>query len=170
VAEDSSARIAPLQNDSGIVSVAGVGQPQHGTVTLGGGSEVVYVPNPDFHGSDSFTYSALDSANLTAAGRVTVTVEPRNDAPSAANDAASVRPRRGVRVSVLANDVDADGDGLRIQAIVRAPYYGTATIDGDEIVYRARRGTAGRSDRITYRVSDGNGGTSTATLEVRIRR
>jgi hypothetical protein len=170
VAEDTSARIAPLLNDSGIVSVAGVGQPQHGAVTLGAGSEVVYVPDPDFHGSDAFTYSAIDSASHTAAGTVTVTVEPRNDAPSAADDAVSVRARRGVRAAVLANDADADGDTLRVKSIVRAPYYGSATVEGDEIVYRARRGTAGRSDRITYRVSDGNGGTATATLEVRIKR
>lgn len=170
VPEDTSARIAPLQNDTGTVSVVAVGQPQHGTVTLGDGNEVVYVPDRDFHGSDSFTYSALDPAAATRAGTVTVTVEPRNDAPAAADDEGAGRPRRAVTFDVLANDSDADGDRLRVKAIVRPPYYGSARIEGNEIVYRARRGSAGRYDRVTYKVSDGNGGTALATLEVRVRR
>lgn len=166
VPEDTTARVTPLVNDSGIAHVAAVGQPQHGTVTLGADNEVVYVPNPDFFGSDSFTYSV---PGVSSGGVVSVVVEPRNDAPAAAADAASGRPRRATSVDVLANDTDADGDSLRVKAIVRAPYYGTATIEGNVVVYRARRGTAGRVDRLTYRVSDGNGGVDVTTLQVRIR-
>lgn len=164
--EDTSARVAPLQNDSGVAQVAEVGQPRHGTVTLGAANEIVYVPDPDFFGSDSFTYSA---PGVSSAGVVNVVVEPRNDAPVAADDEASGRPRRTTSVDVVVNDADADGDALRVKSIVRAPYYGTATIEGDTIVYRARRGTGGRADRLTYRVSDGNGGVDVATLKVRIR-
>jgi hypothetical protein len=167
VPEDTSARIAPLSNDSGIAGLVAVGQPQHGSVTLGDADEVVYVPDADFHGSDSFTYSALGA---DSAGVVTVTVEPRNDAPEAVDDSAATRPRRTVSVDVLRNDFDTDGDRLRLVKIVRAPYYGSATIEGGELVYRARRGGAGRLDRVTYRVSDGNGGTALATVEVRVRR
>jgi uncharacterized protein YkwD len=167
VPEDTSATLAPLHNDSGTTQVASLGQPAHGTVSLGPGSEVVYVPDRDFHGSDSFTYSALGA---TSAGVVRVTVEPRNDVPVAAEDDATARPRRSVEVEVLANDADPDADRLRVKAIVRAPYYGVAVVDGDTLVYRARRGTAGRTDRVTYRVTDGNGGSALATVQVRIRR
>lgn len=167
VAEDTTARIAPLSNDSGISQVAAVGEPLHGTVTLGDGEEVLYVPDPDFHGTDSFTYSAL---GVSAAGVVRVTVEPRNDAPNARGDSAAARVRRTVSLAVLGNDTDADGDRLRLKAIVKQPFYGSASIDGNELVYRARRGAAGRYDRLTYRVSDGNGGTALATVEVRVRR
>lgn len=167
VPEDTTTTVAPLQNDSGITQVAAVGEPQHGTVTLGAGNEIVYVPDRDFHGSDSFTYSALGAP---AAGVVRVTVEPRNDAPVAGDDAADARPRRSVTVDVLANDADPDSDTLRVKAIVRSPYYGSVSIEGNAVVYRARRGTGGRSDRLTYRISDGNGGNDVATLEVRIRR
>lgn len=167
VPEDTTARIAPLSNDSGIAGLAAVGQPQHGSVTLGDADEVVYVPDPDFHGSDSFTYSALGADST---GVVAVTVEPRNDTPEAVDDSATTRPRRTVSVDVLRNDSDADGDRLRLKKIVRDPYYGSVTIEGGELVYRARRGSTGRLDRITYRVSDGNGGTALATAEVRVRR
>lgn len=167
VPEDTSARIAPLLNDSGITGVIAVGEAQHGTVSLDSSNEVVYVPDADFHGSDTFTYSALGAAS---AGVVTVTVEPRNDVPEAGDDSASTRARREVSVDVLVNDADADGDRLRVKAIVRTPYYGSATIERNEVVYHPRRGAAGRYDRITYKVSDGNGGTALATLEVRVRR
>ncbi|HEX2196767.1 MAG TPA: Ig-like domain-containing protein [Actinomycetota bacterium] len=170
VPEDTSARIAPLQNDSGIVGVSSLGQPQHGSVTLGDGNEVVYVPDKDFHGSDSFTYAALDAGQATVAATVTVTVQPLNDAPVAAADEAVARPRRVVTIDVLGNDGDADGDRLRVREVVRAPYYGSVEIDGNALVYRARRGSAGRYDRIKYRVSDGNGGADTATVTVRIAR
>lgn len=166
VPEDTSARIEPLSNDSGVVTLAGTGQPQHGTVTLDGANTVVYAPNPDFHGPDSFTYTPLNGPPAT----VSVTVEPRNDAPLAEDDATAVRPRRAVTVEVVGNDRDADGDRLRVKSIVRTGYYGAVTVEGGSLVYRARRGTAGRFDRVTYRVSDGNGGTGSASLEVRIRR
>lgn len=166
VPEDTTARVAPLRNDSGIEQVAAVGEPQHGSVTLGPGNELLYVPDANFHGSDSFTYSA---PGVPEAGVVAVTVEPRNDAPVGGDDGATARPRRTVTVDVLANDADADGDRLRVK-IVRAPYYGSASVDGGSIVYRARRGTAGRSDRAVYRVSDGNGGSDVVTLDLRIRR
>lgn len=167
VAEDTSTRIAPLVNDSGISQVAAVGEALHGTVTLGGANEVVYAPDPDFFGTDSFTYSA---PGAVSSGVVRVTVEPRNDAPEGVDDSAGARPRRKVSLDVLANDSDADGDRLRLKAVVKKPFYGTATIEGKELVYRARRGTAGRSDRVTYKVSDGHGGSALATLEVRVRR
>ncbi|MDQ3952216.1 MAG: cadherin-like domain-containing protein, partial [Actinomycetota bacterium] len=78
--------------------------------------------------------------------------------------------RRTVTIDVLGNDGDADGDRLRVRKVVRAPYYGSVEIDGNALVYRARRGSGGRYDRIKYRVSDGNGGADTATVNVRIAR
>lgn len=166
IPEDTSARIEPLGNDSGVAGLAGTDQPQHGTVTIDGENAVVYTPDPDFHGADSFTYSPLHGTPAT----VSITVEPRNDAPLAENDSTAVRPRRSVTVQVVSNDRDADGDRLRLKSIVRAGYHGKATVEGNALVYRAGRRTAGRFDRVTYRVSDGNGGSDTATLEVRIRR
>ncbi|HEX2057001.1 MAG TPA: Ig-like domain-containing protein [Actinomycetota bacterium] len=170
VPEDTSARIDPLGNDSGIVDLVSLGQPLHGSVSVVDGNEVVYVPDRDFHGSDSFTYAALDPAHLTTSATVTVTVQPLNDAPVPADDDAAARPRRPVTIEVLDNDADPDDDRLRVKGVVRAPYYGRVEIEGNALVYRARRGTAGRFDRVTYRVTDGNGGAGVATVRVRITR
>jgi hypothetical protein len=169
VAEDRTARVAPLANDSGATRIVSTGQPRHGSVTLDG-DEIVYVPLRDFNGTDSFTYATADSSQVVSSGTITVTVESRNDAPVAGADDVAARPRRSVVVYVLGNDSDVDGDRLRIRGIARAPYYGSAAVDSGTIVYRARRGTGGRYDRMTYKVSDGNGGVALATVEVQIGR
>lgn len=170
--EDEAARIAPLANDFGALTLTSVAQPAHGEVRIAAADELVYSPDRDFHGTDSFAYQTVDAAGTVAAGSVTVNVEPRNDAPRAVGDFARASPRRVTTVRVLDNDADVDGDALRVRAIVRGPYYGTAKIDAasGSVVYRPRRGTGGRFDRIVYRVSDGNGGTATASVELQIMR
>ncbi|MFN2588753.1 MAG: Ig-like domain-containing protein [Actinomycetota bacterium] len=168
VAEDASLRVAPLANDGGAGRLSYVGDAAHGTLRIDG-DEVVYAPDRDFNGTDSFTYGV---AELQSTATVRVTVEPRNDAPVADRDQTETRPRRTVVVPVLVGDRDVDGDALRLRAIIRAPYYGTATVDAatGTVAYRPRSGTAGRYDRFSYRISDGNGGADVATVEVRIRR
>nr|MDQ3958690.1 cadherin-like domain-containing protein [Actinomycetota bacterium] len=103
---------------------------------------------------------------------VSLRVEPRNDAPAAADDAAAARPRRLVVIRVLGNDEDVDGDRLTLRGMKGGPFYGSARIDesGTAITYRPRRGTAGRADRIAYKVTDGNGAVDAATVRIRIRR
>lgn len=95
-----------------------------------------------------------------------------NRAPLAAADAARVRGGQAVTVHVLSNDSDPDGDCLRI-ANVSQPSKGTATlVEGsceptarDSVTYRPGRAFKG-SDSFTYRISDGKGGTATATVAV----
>ena len=65
-----------------------------GTVTTpAGGASGVDQPNPNFFGSDSFTYTIKDISGDTATGTVNVTVTPVNDVPSfvkGANDSVMV--------------------------------------------------------------------------------
>ncbi|MGE2693024.1 Ig-like domain-containing protein, partial [Mycolicibacterium pulveris] len=73
--------------------------------------------NPDFHGSDSFTYAASDGNGGTATATVYVTVNPVNDAPVAVDDAVTVGEDSGATVvDVLGNDTDVDGDELSVTA------------------------------------------------------
>lgn len=45
-------------------------------------SACTYVPNTNFYGTDTFTYTVRDSGGLTDNGRVTLTVEEVDDAPA----------------------------------------------------------------------------------------
>lgn len=69
-----------LQNDSDpegdTLSVAGVTQGDHGTVTLNADSSLTYTPLPGYAGTDGFTYTATDSRGGFTSATVRVTVVP----------------------------------------------------------------------------------------------
>jgi hypothetical protein len=60
-----------------------VSGPQHSvSFALDPNGSFSYVPDPDFNGSDSFTYRASDGTLSSGTVSVTITVNPVNDAPS----------------------------------------------------------------------------------------
>lgn len=87
-----------------------------------------------------------------------------NSDPVATNDSAEANSRQRIRIAVLENDSDPDGDALTI-ASVTDPEHGDAWIDGDDVVYQADRGFEG-TDTFEYTVSDGRGGSDDATVTV----
>jgi len=56
--------------------------PQHGTVDFAADGSFVYVPAPNFHGTDTFGYFASDGGEVSYEGYVTIDVASVNDAPS----------------------------------------------------------------------------------------
>jgi len=52
-----------------------------GLVTSPGG-HVVYVPNPDYFGNDSFTFVTSDCTSRSSVGTVNLVVPPANDPPA----------------------------------------------------------------------------------------
>ena len=93
---------------------------------------------------------------------------PTNRPPVAANDAASTQRDVPVDVEVLTNDEDADDDDLSIVS-VGAPVHGTAAVHTDGsvtyVTYAPAAGFDG-SDSFAYTVSDGRGGTATASVSI----
>jgi PKD repeat protein len=133
-----------------------------------------YTPVANFNGTDTFTYTVRDAKGLTGVGTVTITVTPVNDAPFADNEAfsfvASTTPVLAVAApGLLVGDTDADGNALTAQ-VVTGPARGALELfDGrGGFRYRPAAGFLG-TDQFTYRVIDGQGGTSnvaTVTLNV----
>jgi len=94
---------------------------------------------------------------------VTVDVVAANDVPVANDDSASTMEDTPVTVSVLSNDSDPDGHALNIMAITTDPSNGDVTVKPDgTIKYTPDKNFFGR-DTFVYQISDGNGGTDTAT-------
>jgi hypothetical protein len=97
------------------------------------------------------------------------TAEPcttANRAPDAVDDTASTAVNKSVTINVLANDTDPDGDPLTLTAVTKPPK-GTATISGGRVTYIPNRGFRG-IDTFSYTISDGRGGTDTATVTVNV--
>ncbi len=56
--------------------------PEHGTATVGSDGRIVYTPEGDFTGTDTFTYKVCDGEQRCDTATVTVTVAQANDAPT----------------------------------------------------------------------------------------
>jgi hypothetical protein len=115
-------------------------------------------------------FQALEQApNLQITNLLSRTVLPPDQTPVAADDSAATLPSTAVEVRVLANDLDADGDPLTVTGTT-APAHGTATINSTNTIaieYLPADNFTGE-DSFTYTVSDGRGGTATATVHVTV--
>ncbi len=168
--EDTSVTIAVRANDSdpdgNTLTVVEVSAPTHGTAVADTGA-VVYTPEPDFHGTDRFTYVVGDGSGLTARAAVVVTVLPVNDPPLAVDDKAETPEDTSVTIDVLGNDRDVDGDALALVE-ASAPAHGTAVVaDTGAVVYTPEPDFHG-TDRFTYVVGDGSGLTARAAVDVMV--
>ncbi|WP_134497366.1 Ig-like domain-containing protein [Microvirga pakistanensis] len=124
---------------------------------------------------------------------VPITVQPVNDRPTLANDGPVVVVENGTasanaRHGVLANDTDPDRDVLAVSAVAHGHSrevaagtaiigtYGRLTLKADgsytyvanTTAAEALRAGAIATDTFSYTVSDGQGGTQTATLSFRV--
>jgi VCBS repeat-containing protein len=171
VAEDSADNVIDvLANDTDpdgdTLTIAAVTQGSHGSVTIAAGA-VSYTPNPNFVGSDSFTYTIGDTDGGTDSATVTVTITNANDAPTAAPDAATVAEDSvNSSIDVLANDTDSDGDTLTITAVTQGAH-GSVAIAGRALTYTPHADYFG-ADSFSYTIDDGQGGSATADVTVTV--
>ncbi|MEO6296734.1 MAG: Ig-like domain-containing protein, partial [Dokdonella sp.] len=152
--------------DADPLTIASVTAPANGSAVISG-SSVIYTPGTQgLVGIDRFTYTISDGRGGTATATVTVTVAPQaNRPPVAVNDVATATFGAPVTINVLGNDSDPDGDPLTITSIT-APGNGTAVISGNNVIYTSS--TAAGIASFTYTISDGRGGTATATVAVTV--
>ncbi len=115
---------------------------------------------------DSFTIIARDPYGGQDEARVSIQIDILNREPEAVNDAASTDQNVAVSIAVLDNDSDGDGDTLSI-ASVSQPQNGSASISGSHIVYTPDTGYVG-DDVLSYTITDGYGGSATATVDVEV--
>ncbi len=185
VAEDGQVAIDVLNNDTDadgdtLTLTVFVG-PAHGTAAVDTNGTpataddvIVYTPDADYTGGDSFTYRIADGQGGVDTATVTVTVLPENDDPNAVNDVAGTDENTSVTIDVRANDSDKDGDALGI-ALQSGPSNGVVSIDGrgtaspadDRFIYMPNTDYVG-TDSFTYKLSDGNGGEDTASVSITV--
>jgi len=158
-----------------------------GLVTDNGDGTFSYDPNGQFAGlgagdtaSDTFTYTVSDGNGGTDTATVTIAVIGINDPPTANDDNgagfATNEDTAFVTGNVLTNDSDPNpSDTLSVQSIDTAGTLGTVTDNGDGTFTYDPNGAfeslaVGESatDTFTYTVSDGKGGTDTATVTIAI--
>jgi VCBS repeat-containing protein len=132
------------------------------------GKYVIYTPNANANGSDTFTYTISDGHGGTATGTVTMTITPVNDAPDAVTDSITTDEDTAITFDPKVNDTDVDSDTLTITGLASGGLRGTRVLNPDgTVTYTPNPNTTG-SDFFQYTLSDGHGGTDTATVNVTI--
>ena len=169
--EDEALTVDVLANDTDPdgddLRVESVSAPAHGTTRVASDGGVTYTPAANYHGVDRFTYVVSDPDGLTAEAAVEVTVLSVNDPPEAEDDEATTDEDEALTVDVLANDTDPDGDSLRVES-VSAPAHGTTGVASDGGVTYTPAANYHGVDRFTYVVSDPDGLTAEAAVEVMV--
>jgi VCBS repeat-containing protein len=145
------------------LTYAVVTPPAHGTFENG-----TYTPAHNYHGPDSFTFTASDGSLTSAPATVSISVTPVNDAPVAVDDAGTTNedtPLAGT--TVLANDTDIDGNALTA-ILGSGPAYGTLMLNSNGTYTYTPAANYSGPDAFTYRANDGTANSNLATVNITV--
>ena len=113
----------------GTPSVTAVTQGVNGSVVFDAAGNVTYTPNPDFSGTDTFTYT-VTSGGVTETATVTVNVTPTDDPTLITGDTTGTGAEdAGTPISGDLNASDVDGLAANPFSVTTAATNGVATID-----------------------------------------
>jgi len=152
------------------LTVTAFTQPANGTVTIGSDGQLLYTPNANFNGVETLNYTISDGNGGTDTATVTITVTGVNDAPDAVDNSYTTDEDTPLTINangVLGNDTDPEGDTLTVTAFTQ-PAHGTVTIDTDGKLQYTPNPKFNGVDTLNYTISDGNGGTDTATVTITV--
>jgi hypothetical protein len=158
--------------DSGTLHVASVDGFTGGTASLDAGT-VTFTPDADLCGTGvaGYDYTVEDGDGGSDVGHVTIDLACENDNPVAVGDTLQATEDTDLVVDasvLLANDSDVDGDELTVTSVDSAGG-GAVALDGTTITFTPDADLCGDgAGSFEYTVSDGNGGTFTASVVVDI--
>ncbi|TSJ90945.1 retention module-containing protein [Chitinimonas sp. BJB300] len=171
VSEDSQININVMGNDSStggsVMIIAGQPIAANGTVTVNNDGTLRYTPARHFVGTDTIHYTIADNLGHTSTATVRITVTPvnTNTAPVTNHSQVATTEDQPVSGKVVATDVD--GNALTYSK-GSDPDHGTVTVDRDgNWTYTPALDYHG-TDSFTVTVSDGQGGTTTATIDINV--
>ena len=140
--------------------------PMHGTLAMNADGTYVYTPAAGFSGIDMFAYAVTDPTGQTRFATDTITVAPQ-PGPDAVDD--SYTTAYATAVTGNAATGDTYGSGSTFSATAQ-PGHGILVFNADgTFTYTPFAGFAG-TDSFTYRVTDANGQTATATETIVVAR
>jgi hypothetical protein len=149
--------------DGDLLTFAVISPPTHGTLS-GDAPNVLYIPDPDYSGSDSFTCAASDGSIDSAAATVSITVNSVNDPPVAEEQLLATDEDTALPLTLVGSDVD--GDALSF-AVVAPPLYGVLSGASPNLVYTPDANFSG-TDSLIYVADDGQSGSELATILIEV--
>ncbi|KKT55599.1 MAG: VCBS repeat-containing protein [Microgenomates group bacterium GW2011_GWC1_44_23] len=147
-------------DDLVIVSVA---NPSHGSVLISA-NNIIFTPSLNYFGPAGYSYTVTDGS-LTNTANVTITVNPVNDAPTAADD--SITTNEDTLIDIDLSGSDIDGDSLTYAIVSGVSHGNLGAISGNQISYTPSADYQG-TDSFTYKVNDGAVDSLIATVSATI--
>jgi VCBS repeat-containing protein len=176
--EDTSLTVAApgvLGNDSDVdsptITAVLVSNASNGNVTLNPDGSFTYIPNPNFNGTDSFTYKANDGTADSNTVTVTITVTAVNDAPVAVADAYSTNEDTPLNVpppGVLGNDTDVDSPTITAILVSGPSNASSFTLNANGSFSYVPNANFNGSDSFTYKANDGSLDSNTVTVSITV--
>ena len=133
----------------------------------GSAPDVVYTPNDNFFGSDSFTFLVEADSRFSEPARVSIGVTSVNDAPIATGTEAGlteVTTPEDTPLSLILAGSDVDGDALTF-SVVTGPDNGTLSGTAPNLTYTPAANYFG-SDQLSFSVFDGELTSSVVTIDI----
>ena len=141
-----------------------VGEPSGGSLS-GTAPNLLYTPDPDDHGLDTFSYEACDPDSACAQADVTIAVTSAPDDPIAADQV--VETDEDLAVDIVLDASDGDEEPLTF-TIADAPDIGTLSGVGAERRYTPAANSNG-SDSFTYSACDPANACDSATVSIVVK-
>ena len=144
-----------------------VSKPQHGVLTFKDDGSFVYIPNGDYNGPDSFTYKVRDlSGAMSDVTTVNITVNPVNDAPTAASNILTTLEDTSLPIKPAdLGFADVDGDPLHHITITSIAGGGKLLLNGTQVAVNAQVSAQDLADgHLTFVPADNANGPAYATI------
>jgi len=142
----------------------------HGIIILRQDGSFIYSPDPEFTGTDQFTYRVSDGHALSNIATVTLNLMPENAPPLALDDVFAVEEDGALVVvapGILKNDVDPEGQSLVI-ILETSPGFGDLTLGEEGAFEYMSHPDFNGDDAFSYRVSDGEGISEIANVQIHV--
>ncbi|WP_428355082.1 Ig-like domain-containing protein [Methyloprofundus sp.] len=165
-----------LSNDSDTdvhdtLQASKVADPAHGSLTLNANGSLVYTPDANYNGADSFTYKVNDGHLDSNIATVQIIVSDVNDPSVAQVDSYNTQEDTQLNTSalsgVLHNDRDADGNSITAVSVT-PPSHGLLLLQSDGSFKYTPDANFNGTDSFTYKANDGSLDSSVVTVSIRV--
>ncbi len=148
----------PTRNDTlvgTLTELSLITNPSHGVISFVGLDSIIYTPNFNYCGNDTFDYRICNNLGACSTAHVYATVTCGNDTtttakPNAVDDFVQLKKGQTVTVNVTGNDT-LNGYLTRI-AIVKPANHGTGQIVNNQVKYTPNPDFCGANDTLSYEI------------------
>ncbi len=162
---DQTGNVSCTDVDGNTLTYAKVGNPTHGSASVGSSGAWSYTPSANYNGLDSFTFRANDGTVNSSTSTMSITVVSVNDAPTCSGDSST-----GVKNQLQTGTVtctDVENDSLTYSKS-SGPAHGSASVAANgDWTYDPTHNYSG-SDSFTFKANDGSADSANATMDLTV--